>query len=327
MSLPPTRYFQVTGFRAHTNGMQQWDDKPLISALIADRSQEMRPAGPESYLELVLGILPCGASYVLMTEKQMVAFSARHRERVPNKHPVEASYFTSLSPIRFFSLDDLSKKLATYKRKANSKQSDLDDSPANRGYVKMKNIVEHHRDDFEHQRLLSNLVRKTIDPHKFNTATYDWTSSIRVVSFTSTTWARDGRPRHERLKEPKLLDVGWTEVMLPGYFETNDNPPETVHMAFKTVIKNGQPAVHLQEFKYGETKQDASHAEVAAKVRSLFEHNSQKSGVPLLLLVHNEEIARSVLSYLGVDVSSYVSGIRHLLYAREVSNPLVSCGI
>lgn len=151
---------------------KQYDDKPMTVAIAATKSKVFRPGGQDSPVELVLGmlmhpsfrpmiscvpgILPSGASYLLMTSEQMLEFTHKHRLQAP-RDSWKAKEFLSLSPIYFNSLDELSAKIATYKQRPRNKnrresETPQDNSQANRGYVKTGQDVVHYRAYFEHQR-------------------------------------------------------------------------------------------------------------------------------------------------------------------------------
>jgi hypothetical protein len=42
-------------------------------------------------------------------------------------------------------------------------------------------------------------------------------------------------------------------------------------------------------------------------MRTLFTHDAAKSGIPLVVLVHEEEMVRGVLTRSGIDVGSFTS--------------------
>lgn len=108
------------------------------------------------------GILPSGASYLLMNSDQMGIFARAFGLRTLREF-WPSSMFASLSPIHFSTAEDLLKKLKTYNQKSNKgkKEDVYDNSQANRGYV--KNAVNAatgsahtspgvSRSSFEHQR-------------------------------------------------------------------------------------------------------------------------------------------------------------------------------
>jgi len=55
-------------------------------------------------------------------------------------------------------------------------------------------------------------MRDEIDCFKFGLTYPPWSSSIQFVSLALNTWSMDQRSRNERLHDPKLLDIGWTEI-------------------------------------------------------------------------------------------------------------------
>lgn len=144
----------------------------MTEAIATTKSKLFRPGGQDSPVELVLGmlmhpslcpmisyvsgILPSGASYLLMTSEQMLEFTHKHRLRIP-RDPWVATEFLSLSPIYFSLRKELSDKIAAYKQRPRNKnrrefEQVEDNSQANRGYVKTGSDVVHYRAYFEHQR-------------------------------------------------------------------------------------------------------------------------------------------------------------------------------
>lgn len=105
----------------------------------------------------MLGILPNGASYLLMTSEQMHKFTLKYRLPVP-RNPRKAGDYLSLSPIYFNSYKELSDKIGTYKYRPGNQSTreqgapSLDHSKANRGYVRNGPDIVHYRGYFEQQR-------------------------------------------------------------------------------------------------------------------------------------------------------------------------------
>ncbi|KIJ19705.1 hypothetical protein PAXINDRAFT_109171 [Paxillus involutus ATCC 200175] len=237
---PETEFYQISGYRAHSNGwFKQYDEKPLIDAICSDTSKLLRPGGKEGPIELVLGILPSGASYLFMTTEQMLAFTHKHRLRTP-RSPCRAMDFLSLSPIYFNSNQELTAKFATYKQRPRNKnrrdlEEPLDNSQANRGYVKTGSHVVHYRAYFENQRTLYKLLTGDVAPSKIGLMQPSWLDGIRVVSLVFGEWTVDNRRRDDRLKDPRLIEVGWTEAFCPTFFEQLTGS-STVHLKLKTHI-------------------------------------------------------------------------------------------
>ncbi|KAF9242855.1 hypothetical protein BU15DRAFT_43401 [Melanogaster broomeanus] len=331
---PETEFYQISGFRAHSNGwFKQYDDGPMIEAIISDASKLLRPGGQDSPVELVLGVLPSGASYLLMTAEQMLAFTHKHRLRTP-RGPWRATDFISLSPIYFNSIQELSEKIATYKqRPRNKNRRDLeetqDNSQANRGYVKTDLRVVHYRGYFENQslrtlltrfprlvhRTLYRLLTRDVAPGKIGLTQPSWLGSVRVVSLVFGEWAVDNRRRDDRLNDPRLIEVGWTDALFPDFFEQLTG--SSVHLNLKTPMSNPDS----KRPHFSEVVED-DKAGLYLRLRTLLSHDSNKSGVPLVLLVHDEAMARGVLARAGLDVEAYSSGLTDLLPLSPVG---VSC--
>jgi len=176
----------------------------------------LRSGGADSKtVELVLGIRPSGASFLLMTTDQMRTFASALR-LAPPRDFWSSDDFESLSPIHFRTVDELSKKLKTYTQKSNKNRGGEvnDNSQANKTYVgrNPEDSSGVFRGAFEHSRLLYRILRDEIDCFKFGLPYPPWTNSIRFVSLAFNTWAMDQRNRKERLNDPKVLDISWTET-------------------------------------------------------------------------------------------------------------------
>ncbi|KAF7986782.1 hypothetical protein HWV62_20390 [Athelia sp. TMB] len=291
-------------------------------------------AGPGSPLffgdppctELVLGIAPSGASYLLLNLDMLRVFIAEFSLRYPREHcsPLE---FLSLSPIRFQDEAELLKKLKTYEQKSGKKGKlrDIGDtSQANKGYARLYNM--HHgqplpgvaRAAFEHNRMLYALLQGAVDPHKFGLPYFPWAAPtatappntrIRIVSLALNEWAHDGgvgRKLADRLRDPQILDIGWGEL---------DNPASTVDIRFKEHKMLGQGYAR-GEFQHGETQILPKH-EIAAKLRELFD-SFAAGGTPVVLLVHGKDMVQAVLKSASVDLGACVVGIRDLLVRGEL---------
>ena len=65
-------------------------------------------------------------------------------------------------------------------------------------------------------RLLYRLLQKTIRREKdFAVSLPPWFRDIKIYSIALNLWFGDTRPLDERLANPKVLDVGWTEFDAP----------------------------------------------------------------------------------------------------------------
>jgi len=82
----------------------------------------------------------------------MWAFVRKHALGSPRRL-WRANNFASLSPIYFSTKVDLQEKLKTYKVKSQKyKQDKEDNSPANRGFIRVKGHPDNPRAAFENQR-------------------------------------------------------------------------------------------------------------------------------------------------------------------------------
>ncbi|KAG1865001.1 hypothetical protein DFJ58DRAFT_771944 [Suillus subalutaceus] len=282
---PETYYYQIGGFRAHSDGwFQMYDDKPTIDAIANYEGPELRPGGPGAPIELVLGILHNGASYVLMTSHQMWAFVRKHHLRPSPKRPWKVDEFASLSPIYFATKGDLQDKLKTYKVKSQKNKKDKwDNSPANRGFFQLgdRGAPGNPRADFETQSATPGALGLINPP---------WAGAIRVISIVVNTWHKDRRS--ERFDNPSIID----------YLESR-RVTETVHIKMKGLaLKNEEQNA---PFEHGTTSQDGTVDMLYSDIRRLFTHDS--ANVPLVLLVHDEEMVRGVLARSGIDVGSFTS--------------------
>jgi hypothetical protein len=300
---PETNFYQIGGFRAHSDGwFQMYDDKPTIDAIMNDNGPELRPGGPGAPIELVLGILHNGASYVLMTSHQMWTFARKHRLRPPLRRPWTVNEFASLSPIYFATKVDLQDKLKTYKVKSQKNKKDkCDNSPANRGFVQLgdRGTKSNPRADFENQRVLYRLFTKSATPGALGLINPPWAGAIRVISIIVNTWHKDRRP--ERFDKPNIIDVGWTDVMMPEYLQSGQ-VTETVHIKMKGALKNEEQNA---PFEHGTTNQEGTVDILYSDIRRVFTHDA--ANVPLVILVHDEEMVRGVLARSGIDVGSFTS--------------------
>lgn len=303
---PETDYYQIGGFRAHSESwFQMYDDKQMIDAIANDQGPELRPGGPGAPIELVLGILPCGASYVLMTSHQMWTFVRKHRQRPPGKRPWKVDDFVSLSPIYFATKSDLQDKLKTYKVKSQKNKKDKEDnSPANRGFIQLRERgnSSNPRADFENQRVLYRLFTQTCTPGALGLINPVWAGAIRVISIIVNTWHKDRR--RERFDKPNIIDVGWTDVMLPEYLQSG-RVTETVHIKMKGLALRNEE--QNASFEHGTTNNEGTVDILYSEIRRVFAHDAAQCGVPLVVLVHEEEMVRGVLARSGIDVGSFAS--------------------
>ncbi|EGN97442.1 hypothetical protein SERLA73DRAFT_75125 [Serpula lacrymans var. lacrymans S7.3] len=319
---PETEYYQIGGFRAHSNSWFRFDEKALIRAITSSRSPALRPSNDG--IELVLGVLRSGATYVLMSREQMLSFTRLAGLR-PSNSSWHSSAFISLSPISFSTAEEFTKKIQSYRQKSNKhREGEIqDNSPANKGYIKAVNLDGGiPRSAFEHQRyaplyLLSpevlrlTILKGKLEIHKFGLKETPWATAIRVVSFAFTPWTRDTRPYPIRLKKPQLLDVGWTELDLPIYLSTG-RVNDTAHIRVKENRILGNPGSSKGNFQYGDSEM-LDDSSIPSRIQKLMSHDEQSRDVPLVILVYNEKMARGVFAHYGIDTAYWESGISELL--------------
>lgn len=79
---------------------------------------------------------------------------------------------------------------------------------------------------------------------------------------------------------------------------------------------------NFQDFDYG-TTEIMNLAGLASRLRELFMTLQESKTAPIVLLVHDQEVTKSVLQCAGVDVSHCQVGIQGLLdnEMTEVSTP------
>jgi len=297
--------YQVGGFRAHTSGVPK------------DLAQLLYPS--KGGIELILGVLPSGATYLLLEEGPFLHLFRRSRDR-----PWRSSDFTSLSPVSFETREALEKKLTQYvHNKKNKNGQPRDRSKANTAYttegIQTPSLIGLLRAEFELQRVFYRLRRSqlpSLSIYRFSPATISRLQLIKVASFAFTLWERDQRLYGERLENPTILDIGWTEYELP------DSSKElrvktSLHWRIDENTSLSNPKSKLLDFKYG-TTEILGKNEVASRLQARFAALSPN----LMLLVFNEEESRPVLHSLGVDIKSWQSGLSNSFNAPRSSHAL-----
>ena len=71
-----------------------------------------------------------------------------------------------------------------------------------------------------------------------------------------------------------------------------------------------------QDFEHG-TTEIMNLASLASRLRELFVTLQESATTPIILLVHDQDVTRSVLQCAGVDISQCQIGIQSLLYYQE----------
>lgn len=156
----------------------------------------------------------------------------RHCRQIECIHPYTASHFISISPITFNSTEQLSKLLSKY-----GDTNGYDNSQANKAYFLARNYDNVSCTSFEHQRyshkhlevlalwlttirLLLKILQNVgsgyegVDLEKFNIANINYFQNIGIHSFLIHTWDKDYRSKDEIAKNPRILDIGWTDWII-----------------------------------------------------------------------------------------------------------------
>lgn len=96
----------------------------------------------------LLGIKRHGTSHLLITKEKAEQIAESLRENRPQGPPLSVDNFESLSPILFYDVDDLGKKISSLKPRGAKNRGDT--SQANRGYDSARD--DFYRGAFEHGR-------------------------------------------------------------------------------------------------------------------------------------------------------------------------------
>ncbi|KAG6830697.1 hypothetical protein H0H92_015173 [Tricholoma furcatifolium] len=303
-------FYQIGGFRPHLQWWHYGKDQTLIEE-VAGTHSPLRSPGNE-YIELVLGIKPTGTSHLLMTEPQVKSMVRAYRKPYPS-HYTSASEFESLSPIYFRSKDEFQETFRRLKITSTKKgRENWDNSPENKPFS--LGSLNLRRGSFEHGRSAPD----AIDVNKFNLGNLTWVQAAAVYSFAFSLRAPDTRSREDRMRYPLqgALDCGLARATIP-YLHYQEG--SAIHYIFSNnrVLGQGPKSPKLR-FLHGETK-ELVDLEIVDMIRNFFSamtNNGATEGAsaPIILLVHDEEVAMSILKACGVDTSNWKSGLKDILY-------------
>ena len=145
-------------FGYDTRQLAQFIFESLQQSKAEDDKCAARGERKSSSIELLIGILVSGSSYVLCTREQMGLITSRVPEHLRRRthgpsRPDRADFYASISPIIFESAESLHEKIKTYtqKKKKNAGGAPfIDTSVANKAYQHGDTNFE--RPSFEHQR-------------------------------------------------------------------------------------------------------------------------------------------------------------------------------
>ncbi|KAI0333605.1 hypothetical protein GY45DRAFT_1244693 [Cubamyces sp. BRFM 1775] len=302
--MQPVQYYQIGGFRAHLRD----NSNDALAAKLMGRDGA----------ELVLGIRPCGASYLLLPRDTFHAM----RLGWPRASPWQAHDFESLSPVQFPTKLDLASKFAmlTSNKKSNDGKP-RDRSKANTAFTAGGDGLSPAgiaRSSFEHQRVFYRLCQSSIEkPIDYALQLAPWFQNVRIFSFAFNTWASDTRPLDERQAEPRVLDVGWTEFNSPT--DSDDlRAMSTSHYFVEEDRYLSNP--RRKKLFLPDISQYSPRDAIRALLQDTFgSREGQQPVLPKILLVHDEKMAICVLRSFGIDTSAWKIGIKDLLYSQEAS--------
>lgn len=88
-------------------------------------------------------------------------------------------------------------------------------------------------------RILYHLMTRRVAPQKLGLSKFSWLDAARVISLVFVEWSIDNRPRQDRLNAPNLIEVGFSDALLPSFFSTLTSD-RTLHLKVKkrVTVKN-----------------------------------------------------------------------------------------
>ncbi|KAF8631641.1 hypothetical protein AX17_005043 [Amanita inopinata Kibby_2008] len=297
-------YFQLAGFQPSIFWFR-YDEKSLAAAVAGPDSPLRSLNSPQSPVELILGIKHSGTSHLLLTADQARTIAACFRLESPRRGIYFPTDFESLSPITFNDAEELGKKFTVLKPKSQKNREAYDNSQANKQFVDRAEGIG--RGAFEHGRVFYHILHDALDIGTYGLPEPGW-PSIRISSLVFNTTGNDTRPGRERLSDPILLDIGWSEASVP---DLKAKPGSSKHYS----IREHRFMSHGSEktaFNHG-SSEEIDRANVSLRLQEAFGDRTQSTTEPTLLLVHDEQLTRNALRKFGVDTSSWESGIKKLL--------------
>ncbi|KAK2462407.1 hypothetical protein APHAL10511_005713 [Amanita phalloides] len=269
-------------------------DKKTLAEAVAGRSSPLRASGDP--IQLTLGIKKNGKPDILITRGQLKEVVANSRLPQPSQSEIRLSTtYESLSPILFYEAEELAKKLSALSKQSTKKRVVNEEDGVSRAV-------------FEHGRSLYYILKDKLDPTTYGLPRATCATSLKVFSLAFNTRGRDTRPSGERLLHPMLLDIGWSEATIP---DISLKPGSAKHFLIYEHRYMNQGSQSM-EFEHGNTEQLAS-ADISAKLKVILGEQTRSTREPIILLVHDEPLARNALRDLGIDASTWESGLKGLL--------------
>jgi hypothetical protein len=148
-----------------------------------------------------------------------------------------------------------------------------------------------------------------------------------MYSLAFNTWQKDGRGIKERTSDPRIMDIGWTEVALPKFLPGGG----TCHLILEESRFLGQGnsvcALYLssslfihfcmsQKFLHG-TTEVVQFETLCARLQHFF--SLQRDG-PVILLIFGRNRTYAALNKLKVDTSKWEESLKPLLAFGKGSN-------
>ncbi|KAJ3869978.1 hypothetical protein EV359DRAFT_59406 [Lentinula novae-zelandiae] len=290
----------------------------------------------EEEIKLTLGILPSGASLLLLTFTQVKQLCSYWRYSLPlPNEALQSSVFESLSPIEFDDIDSLAAKLRSLAPKSRGDRRDT--SRDNKGFCQSVDLQEgSKRGVFENVRLLRQLATKRIPPPPStpglgNTIHEPYAQfsvpqnldktllpRIQVAAFAYTLWSVG-------MGSLDLLDVAWAraEGGMHDLRASRDRGGEQVDFgwnAYKNqsgLIKKTFPRSRVQAQKDPDfglwlfrkllgpqmSNDTSSSTDFSSLIPDGMSASISSHVGHLILLVYDEVTTRAVFSDLGVDVA------------------------
>ncbi|KAG6866299.1 hypothetical protein C0991_006395 [Blastosporella zonata] len=233
---------------------------------------------------------------------------------------VSASEFESLSPISFHTKEEFKESFDRLKIKQLKKGRERsDNSQENKMYQPEDGQppkAHPERGAFEHGRIFYRILGAQIDPDKFNLHDVSWAQSAKIYSFAFSVRSADTRPIQDRISHPTLLDCGLAQATIP---DLKYSAGSAIHFRFSNnrLLGAGSPKL---PFQYGHTE-ELNDLAVSERLKDFFAttifEGSAAGSRPVILLVHNETVALNALKNLGVDTTSWKSGLKALFDLAE----------
>jgi len=216
-------YYKVVGYHAHTFSWFEYDKRTLESAITDQNSPfwiiETNGDEKNKFIELIFGVRYSGATDLLMTHEQMVTW-AKQLKKPRLQSPYHLSDFESLSPLWFTGLSHLQVMFKSYEpppKKGRPMSGDR--SQANRDFSTPGNDSGLVRARYEHGRNFYRILRGKLDLQKFGLRRQLYPNMLRliVLGFNILPPELDERSHHEKLSDPKITDIAWGAIEMPGF--------------------------------------------------------------------------------------------------------------